>query len=136
MSNTALRILILLAVLGIAVAAFVLRPANQEGSAALVSSEEAGLPKIVDLGADKCPNCKKMVAILAEMEESQAPYFSVEFIDVWKNPEAAEPYNVSLIPTQVFLSASGEELFRHEGFFSKEEILAKWNELGITTGSL
>ena len=69
-------------------------------------------------------------------EESQAEYFAVEFIDVWKDPEAAKPFAISLIPTQVFLSASGEELFRHEGFFSREEILAKWNELGIKTGSL
>ncbi|MBK9305016.1 MAG: hypothetical protein IPM94_14375 [bacterium] len=26
----------------------------------------------------------------------------------------------------------GRELFRHEGFFAKEEILAKWQELGVT----
>lgn len=136
MNNTTTRVLIFFVVLGLATAAFVMRPANQESSATSDQTVDSGLPKIVDLGADKCANCKKMVAILGEMEESQAPYFSVEFIDVWKNPEAAKPYKVSLIPTQVFLSASGEELFRHEGFFSKEEILAKWNELGISTGSL
>ena len=32
-----------------------------------------------------------------------------------------------------FFDASGKELFRHEGFFSKADILAKWNELGIAT---
>jgi thioredoxin 1 len=35
-----------------------------------------------------------------------------------------------LIPCQLFLDANGGELFRHEGFFSKEEILAKLKELG------
>ncbi len=25
----------------------------------------------------------------------------------------------------------GKELFRHEGFFSREDILAKWKELGF-----
>jgi hypothetical protein len=36
-----------------------------------------------------------------------------------------------MIPTQIFYDASGKERFRHEGFFSKEDILAKWTELGI-----
>jgi thioredoxin 1 len=136
MSNNALRVVILIAVIAAAAAVFVMRPANQEGTTPTDSAVQTSLPKIVDLGADKCANCKKMVAILDGMKESQAEYFAVEFIDVWKDPEAAKPFAVSLIPTQVFLSASGEELFRHEGFFSREEILAKWNELGIKTGSL
>jgi len=40
-------------------------------------------------------------------------------------------YNINLIPTQIFFNADGKELFRHEGFFSKEDILAKWKELGV-----
>lgn len=27
--------------------------------------------------------------------------------------------------------ATGKELFRHTGFFGKEDILAKWKELGV-----
>ena len=136
MSSSTVRIMILIAVIAVAGAVFIMRPANQEGPGATSETVAGGLPKIIDLGADKCVNCKKMVAILDGMKESQASYFSVEFIDVWKNPEAAKPYAVTLIPTQVFLSASGEELFRHEGFFSRDEILAKWNELGVATGSI
>jgi thioredoxin 1 len=55
----------------------------------------------------------------------------VEFIDVWKTPDAGKAYRINLIPTQIFFNASGKELFRHEGFFSKADILAKWKELGI-----
>jgi thioredoxin len=55
----------------------------------------------------------------------------VEFIDVWKTPEAGKPYKISLIPTQIFFNAAGKELYRHEGFISKEDILAKWKELGV-----
>ena len=36
-----------------------------------------------------------------------------------------------VIPTQIFYDASGNELFRHTGFIAKEDILAKWKELGI-----
>ena len=38
---------------------------------------------------------------------------------------------MKFIPTQIFLDASGKELFRHVGFFSKDDILAKWKELGV-----
>jgi hypothetical protein len=47
------------------------------------------------------------------------------------SPDAGTPYKISLIPTQIFFDAAGKERFRHEGFFSKEDILAKWKELGV-----
>jgi thioredoxin 1 len=56
---------------------------------------------------------------------------TVEFIDIWKNPGAGEKYAVEMIPTQIFFDAEGKELFRHTGFLAKEEILAKWKELGV-----
>jgi thioredoxin 1 len=55
----------------------------------------------------------------------------VEFIDVWQTPEAGKEYGVRMIPTQIFYKAGGKEIFRHEGFFAKEDILAKWKELGV-----
>jgi thioredoxin 1 len=36
-----------------------------------------------------------------------------------------------MIPTQIFYDATGKELDRHTGFFGKEDILAKWKELGV-----
>jgi thioredoxin 1 len=50
---------------------------------------------------------------------------------VWKNPDAAKQYGIEVIPTQIFYDATGKELFRHIGFFGKEDILAKWKELGV-----
>ncbi len=35
-----------------------------------------------------------------------------------------------MIPTQIFFDADGRELFRHTGFYGKEDILAKWRESG------
>ena len=43
----------------------------------------------------------------------------------------AKKYDVEMIPTQIFFDADGKELFRHTGFFSKEDILAKWKELDV-----
>lgn len=90
-----------------------------------------GLPRLVDLGAGKCIPCKKMAPILDELKQQYAGAMEVEFIDVWQDPRAGDKYGIQMIPTQIFYDASGKELFRHEGFFAKEDILAKWKELGV-----
>ncbi len=89
------------------------------------------LPRLVDLGAGKCIPCKMMAPILEELKTEYAGRLKVDFIDVWENPDAGKGYGIRIIPTQIFYDASGKELFRHEGFFSKADILAKWKELGI-----
>ena len=91
----------------------------------------ATLPRLVDLGADKCIPCKQMAPILEEMKTTYAGQLQVDFIDVWKNPDAGGQYGIRMIPTQIFFDASGKELFRHEGFYGKEDMLAKWKELGV-----
>jgi thioredoxin 1 len=89
------------------------------------------LPKLLDLGATKCIPCKKMAPILEELKKDYVGKMEVEFIDVWQNPDSAKKYGINLIPTQIFFDAAGKELFRHEGFYGKADILAKWNELGV-----
>ncbi len=91
----------------------------------------APLPRLVDLGAGKCIPCKMMAPILDELERDYQGKFEVEFIDVWEDKAAGEPYGIRMIPTQIFFDPSGMEMFRHEGFYSKEDILAKWKELGF-----
>jgi len=89
------------------------------------------LPKLIDLGAGKCVPCKMMAPVLAEIKKEYKGKLEVVFIDVWENPDEAKKYNIKLIPTQIFYDASGKELFRHEGFFSEQDIMAKYKELGI-----
>ncbi|MFH1738759.1 MAG: thioredoxin family protein [bacterium] len=93
--------------------------------------EPGDLPQLVDLGAGKCIPCKMMAPILEELSEEYKGRLDVDFIDVWEEPEAGDSYGVRMIPTQIFFDASGTEIFRHEGFYSKEDILAKWRELGV-----
>jgi len=91
----------------------------------------ASRPRLIDLGADKCIPCKMMAPILAELKKEYAGELEVVFIDVWKNREEGARYDISIIPTQIFYAADGKELFRHEGFYAKKDILAKWRELGV-----
>ncbi len=118
----------------LAVASAPQTPAPGAPEAAPVETPPA-LPRLVDLGADKCIPCKMMAPILDELKKEYAGKLDVQFIDVWKNPDAGKEYGVEVIPTQIFYDSSGKELFRHQGFFSKEDILAKWKGFGVDLAS-
>ena len=103
---------------------------DREVATAQTARAPRALPRMVDLGADKCIPCKKMAPILAELKIEYAGKAIVEFIDVWKNPEAGKRYDFRVIPTQVFFDRDGREVWRHEGFLPKDEIIIKLKELG------
>ena len=117
-------------------------PAEGEPPAAVVASavsipasepatRSKPLPRLVDLGAHSCIPCKMMAPILEDLRKTYAGRMEVVFIDVWQNADAGKKYGINVIPTQIFYDAAGRELFRHEGFFGKDDILAKWKELGV-----
>jgi len=103
-------------------------PATAKASNEPGASE--AIPRLLDLGANKCIPCKKMAPILEEMKKDFNGKFDVQFIDVWQNRDEASRYNVRLIPTQIYFDKSGKELTRHEGFASREDILKTWEGLG------
>ncbi len=105
-------------------------PQAPENASKAIQVAGSGLPRLLDLGADKCIPCKRMAPILETMKEEFTGRLQVDFIDVWKNPNEAPKYQINTIPTQIFFDAQGKELWRHVGFISKEDILAKWTELG------
>ena len=71
-----------------------------------------------------------MAPILEQLKKEYKGKFDIVFYDVWKDPAPAEKYRIRGIPTQIFLDETGKELYRHAGYFSKEQILNKWKELG------
>ena len=89
------------------------------------------LPRVVDLGATKCKACIELAPILEQLKKEYAGRVTVDFIDVWKDPKAGDPYKIRVIPTQVFFDADGKEVWRHEGFMPKTDFVAKFNELGV-----
>ena len=128
--KTPVRVMIVLGVIATAAGIIVLKPAPVPSAEAAVVTD-AKLPRLLDLGADKCVPCKMMAPVLADLKNQYAGRMTVEFIDIWKTPAAGEKYGVETIPTQIFFDAEGRELFRHAGFLAREDILAKWKELGV-----
>jgi thioredoxin 1 len=133
--NRTVKNLVIVIALAAAVAAAVAIKQSKRTKETVVAPAAATttqpLPRLVDLGADKCIPCKMMAPILDDLKKTYVGKLEVEFIDVWKNSAAGEQYGIRVIPTQIFIGADGKELFRHEGFFSKEDILAKWKEFGL-----
>lgn len=87
-------------------------------------------PRLLELGSSRCMACQQMAKVLDQLRASQGDRLQVDFIDVFETPEAADPYEISLIPTQILFDASGREIYRHTGFFSHDDILGKFRELG------
>lgn len=105
-------------------------PAMNVQSAPASQPVSKPLPRLVDLGAHKCIPCKMMAPILKELESEYAGRAEIQFIDVWKNPQAGDEYGIRMIPTQIFYDRTGKEVWRHEGFLAKEKIVTKLKELG------
>lgn len=96
-----------------------------------VPRSPGSLPRLLDLGADACIPCKKMVPVLDELEKEYQGRLEVQFLDVFKYPKLADEYGVRTVPAQIFYGPSGKEVYRHEGFIAKADILKKWKELGV-----
>lgn len=105
--------------------------AGDRGRAPSAAATAQRIPRLVDVGAGQCIPCKAMAPILEQLRADYAGRLEVVFIDVWRNPGAGEPLAVRVIPTQIFYGADGRELARHEGFLSREAILAQWKALGV-----
>jgi thioredoxin 1 len=87
----------------------------------------------IELGSVRCIPCKQMQNVMKNIEKKYGSQVKVVFHDVWT--EAGKPYskqyNITAIPTQVFLDDTGKEYFRHEGYFPEEELVKVLNKKGV-----
>jgi len=88
----------------------------------------------IELGSVNCIPCKQMQPVMQAIESKYGSQVNVIFYDVWQADQKhyAQEYGIKLIPTQVFLDETGEEFFRHEGFFPEIEIHQLLRNQGLT----
>jgi thioredoxin 1 len=86
---------------------------------------------LVDLGAKSCVPCKMMAPILEKLEKDYKGRAAIVFLDVWKDPDQAKRFGISVIPTQIFYDKQGKEILRHTGFMSEEAIVAQLKKMGV-----
>lgn len=104
-------------------------PSNSEAQEGRKGSPD--LPRLVDVGRGKCIPCKMMAPIFEELKREYDGRLEVVYVDLDKDRSAGSGYKIRVIPTRIFHDTSGKEVFRHEGFFAKEDILKKWKQLGV-----
>ena len=124
------RVLIIIAVL-IAIISVVLLKKEQQSEVTPLPEQTPGLPRLLDLGSKGCTACTLLEPVLEELRNTYTGKLQVDFIDVWEHEEVATEYGVELIPVQLFFDADGREVYRHQGFISVNEIVEKFNSLGI-----
>ena len=105
--------------------------ASPPATEATRTPKDKALPQMIELGSKTCIPCQMMQPILEELRKEYQGQIEVPFWDIYDHPDKAKAYGIRVIPTQVFIGADGEEFFRHEGFFPKEDILAKFKEQGV-----
>jgi thioredoxin 1 len=90
-----------------------------------------GLPVIADFGRGTCIPCKMMQPILEKLERDFKGKVSVLILDIREYSSLSQKYRITLIPTQIFFDASGEEVFRHRGFMPEEDIVSQLKKMGV-----
>jgi len=78
-----------------------------------------GKPLILSFGMSHCYSCLAISKVFAEVLEVH-PEFQIYSIDSQKERLVSRDiYKLKEMPTQIFLDASGEEVFRHTGVYKK-----------------
>ena len=86
-------------------------------------------PAILEFGRETCPICRRMEQVLSRIKEAYGSQVEVRVLFVEREEHLFQVYRIVIIPTQVFLDASGREVYRHEGEISREGLVQKLKEL-------
>lgn len=107
----------------------------KNGENLIITDEQVDFSKhmvtFIELGADRCIPCKAMQPVMREIANEYKDTIQVVFYDVWKTPKYAKDFGIQMIPTQVFIDKTGNEISRHVGFYAKNEIIKMLKEKGI-----
>jgi len=90
-----------------------------------------GRPVLLQISSAYCIYCRRMLPTLTELAHEYTDRFTVAVVSLDKQPQAKQKYEVQAVPVQIFYDGQGQELFRHTGKMSRDEILDCWRRLGI-----
>jgi thioredoxin 1 len=106
--------------------------AGQTDNLDLAAELAMPIPKLWDFGSQSCQPCRQMLDILDPLGDEYKEQVAVLIIDVYAHPDWAKKYRIVTIPTQVFIDATGKEVFRHIGVYPRDSIIARFAALNFT----
>jgi thioredoxin 1 len=81
--------------------------------------------------AKSCCGPDKMLPVIDTIRAKYNDTVNIVYIEPQKEQILSARYGIRSIPSQVFYDAKGKEFFRHSGFFSDADIVAKLTEIGV-----
>ena len=88
-----------------------------------------GLTKILEFDRKLCPICQASERVILAVKDRYPGQFGVEKLYIDEADAGFRRYKVTIVPTQVFLDAAGQEVGRHEGVYKQEALIQKLREL-------
>ncbi len=88
-----------------------------------------GKPTVLAFDRKGCPICYGVEVSLKAIQERYPGQFEVHRLYIDEREPMYKRFRVAIVPTQVFLDPAGQEVFRHEGAFPREDLLKKLQEL-------
>ena len=86
--------------------------------------ERSPLPVLVDMWAPWCGPCRTVAPVIEELARELAGRVRIAKLNIDENPDTAQRFKVSSIPTLLVLKG-GEEIERIVGVQSKAEIVRR-----------
>jgi len=90
-----------------------------------------GKPTLADFGWRDCEPCKKMKIVLGSLDSKYRGRLNVVIIEAYSHRDLMDRYGINAIPVQILFNSNGQEITRHMGFWSEEDIIAELIKEGI-----
>jgi thiol-disulfide isomerase/thioredoxin len=94
-------------------------------------ARDSGKPTLVDFGSKGCVPCDMLAPILETLREKYKGKANVVVVQTGEEPVLSSRYGIEVIPLQIFYDKTGKEVFRHTGFFPKDEIEKQLSKMGV-----
>ncbi len=124
------NIIIIALIFIVPIIAYAILSENQTVSAAKTVE---GQPQVIKFSSKLCIDCKKIKTCFDELKPKYQDKITFLEYDVQSNDKdvsnSIDKYNITLVPTVIYLDKKGKEVKRTEGYTDKNTLEQYFNEL-------